>query len=48
MLKTILRGTALAGIFALAATAAHADAVKESCKTVRFSDVGWTDITAPA
>lgn len=46
MLKTIARGTALACILALAATAAQADPVSESCKTVRFSDVGWTDITA--
>ena len=45
MLKTIVRGTALAGALALAATAAQA-ADPASCKTVRFSDVGWTDITA--
>jgi glycine betaine/proline transport system substrate-binding protein len=30
--------------FALASAAAAADS--EACKTVRFSDVGWTDITA--
>ncbi|HEX5794615.1 MAG TPA: glycine betaine ABC transporter substrate-binding protein, partial [Geminicoccaceae bacterium] len=36
----------LAGAAALlAAGAAHA-ADPESCQTVRFSDVGWTDITA--
>ena len=31
--------------FGLWASQAHA-ADAESCKTVRFSDVGWTDITA--
>jgi glycine betaine/proline transport system substrate-binding protein len=46
MLNTIVRGAALAGVFALAASAAQAEAVPDSCKTVRFSDVGWTDITA--
>ena len=45
MLKTIARGTALAGVLALATTAVQA-ADPASCKTVRFSDVGWTDITA--
>jgi glycine betaine/proline transport system substrate-binding protein len=45
--KTVLRSalttTALTSALALAATAsAHAD----TCDTVRFSDVGWTDITA--
>ncbi len=46
MLKTIARGTALAGVLALAATAAQAAGDPASCKTVRLSDVGWTDITA--
>jgi glycine betaine/proline transport system substrate-binding protein len=35
---------ALAGVTALAGAAAAAE--PESCKAVRFSDVGWTDITA--
>ncbi len=37
-----LVGSALA----LSLTGASALAASESCKTVRFSDVGWTDITA--
>ena len=41
-LKTIVLGTALSA--AMATTALAAD--PESCKAVRFSDVGWTDITA--
>lgn len=32
------------GLLALSSTAYAGDA--ESCKTVRLSDVGWTDITA--
>ncbi len=36
---------AAAGLLALAATSAQA-ADAESCKAVRMSDVGWTDITA--
>jgi glycine betaine/proline transport system substrate-binding protein len=43
-MKTIL-ASALAAMLALSAQAANA-AVPDSCKTVRFSDVGWTDITA--
>ncbi len=35
-------GTALAALVPLAASAAEAD----SCRSVRFADVGWTDITA--
>ena len=44
MKRTIsaLIGSALA----LSLTSASAFAASESCKTVRFSDVGWTDITA--
>lgn len=34
------------GIVALTVTTGSAIAASESCKTVRFSDVGWTDITA--
>jgi glycine betaine/proline transport system substrate-binding protein len=44
-LKAALRLAAGAGLaLSLSAPALAADA--ESCKTVRFSDVGWTDITA--
>ncbi len=41
----ILAATTFSLSLALAAGAAQA-AEPESCKTVRFSDVGWTDITA--
>jgi glycine betaine/proline transport system substrate-binding protein len=41
----ILAATTFSLSLAVAAGAAHA-ADPESCKTVRFSDVGWTDITA--
>jgi glycine betaine/proline transport system substrate-binding protein len=46
-MKVRVRHIAAAGLIALAlgATAAQA-AEAESCKKVRFSDVGWTDITA--
>jgi glycine betaine/proline transport system substrate-binding protein len=40
-LKSIIAGL---GLLALSSTAYAGDA--ESCKTVRLSDVGWTDITA--
>jgi len=46
MFRAFTRTTILAGALALATGAAQAAAEKESCKTVRFSDVGWTDITA--
>ena len=42
MIKRTLMGLAGAVLVADAAVAAE----PESCKTVRFSDVGWTDITA--
>ncbi len=42
MIKKTLIGLASALVVATAAAAAE----PESCKTVRFSDVGWTDITA--
>ena len=42
MVRKILLATALVAASAAAAQAAD----PESCKTVRFSDVGWTDITA--
>jgi len=43
--RTLPLAAALAGLAVLAAGPAAA-AEPESCKTVRFSDVGWTDITA--
>ena len=42
MIKSTLLG--LAGAVLVGGLAAAAE--PESCKTVRFSDVGWTDITA--
>ena len=42
MVRKILLATALVAASAVAAQAAD----PESCKAVRFSDVGWTDITA--
>jgi glycine betaine/proline transport system substrate-binding protein len=42
MTKTTLLGLAAAALLGSAAVAAE----PESCKTVRFSDVGWSDITA--
>jgi glycine betaine/proline transport system substrate-binding protein len=42
MLRKILLASALVAASAAAAQAAD----PESCKTVRFSDVGWTDITS--
>jgi glycine betaine/proline transport system substrate-binding protein len=42
MTKTTLLGLAAAALLGSAAGAAE----PESCKTVRFSDVGWSDITA--
>src|SRR3954463_8572925 len=46
MRLTSMMGFLLAGaaLVAIAAPASAAD--PESCKKVRFSDVGWTDITA--
>ncbi len=47
MFRTFARITILAGAASVAvAGAALAAGVPASCKTVRFSDVGWTDITA--
>lgn len=40
-----LMAVAVAALMSLGATSAFA-AVPAACKTVRFSDVGWTDITA--
>jgi glycine betaine/proline transport system substrate-binding protein len=45
MKKLMLSGVAGAVLMAFAAVPAQA-ADGEACKTVRFSDVGWTDITA--
>lgn len=44
-MQNILKSTLAATILALSATTALAGD-PASCKTVRFSDVGWTDITA--
>src|SRR5947209_16688907 len=41
-IKTAAYAAVMLGLGATAATAGD----PESCKTVRFSDVGWTDITA--
>jgi len=47
MFRTFARSTILGGAISVAvAGAAFAAADPASCKTVRFSDVGWTDITA--
>ena len=47
MFRTFARIIILACAFSVAAAgAAFAATDSESCKTVRFSDVGWTDITA--
>jgi glycine betaine/proline transport system substrate-binding protein len=45
VMKFFARGTALAAAAAMSIGVAAA-AEPESCKTVRLSDVGWTDITA--
>jgi glycine betaine/proline transport system substrate-binding protein len=42
--KTLSAALAVAGLLSAGATAQAA--VPDSCKTVTFSDVGWTDITA--
>jgi glycine betaine/proline transport system substrate-binding protein len=43
----LMKNIAAAGALTLALIAGQAQAADpESCKTVRFSDVGWTDITA--
>jgi glycine betaine/proline transport system substrate-binding protein len=43
-IRTLITAAAMLGLAAFSATAMAAD--PESCKKVRFSDVGWTDITA--
>ena len=45
-MRSVTIGAALAACVALAAGAASAAGDPPSCKTVKFSDVGWTDITA--
>lgn len=45
MRKALLIASALAGMLSLGASTAQA-AEPAACKTVRFADVGWTDITA--
>ena len=45
MIKSVLRGGAMAAALVMMAGGVQA-ADPASCKTVRFSDVGWTDITA--
>ena len=42
----VMTGVAAAAIFAFIPMGAAQAADSEACKTVRFSDVGWTDITA--
>jgi glycine betaine/proline transport system substrate-binding protein len=42
----MMTGVAAAAIFAFVPMSAAQAADSEACKTVRFSDVGWTDITA--
>ncbi len=44
MLKSGLKGAAFAAAAIISTSAMAGDAA--SCKTVRFSDVGWTDITS--
>ncbi|MEO9874460.1 MAG: choline ABC transporter substrate-binding protein [Anderseniella sp.] len=49
MIRTIsqvMTGVAAAAIFAFIPMSAAQAADSEACKAVRFSDVGWTDITA--
>jgi glycine betaine/proline transport system substrate-binding protein len=45
MMKQVSRAV-FGGVLALSLMGSAAMAASESCKTVRFSDVGWTDITA--
>ncbi len=42
----VMTGVAVAAIFAFVPMSAAQAADSEACKAVRFSDVGWTDITA--
>lgn len=45
-ISQVMTGVAAAAIFAIMPVGAAQAADSEACKTVRFSDVGWTDITA--
>ena len=45
-MQDLMKGCALAALAIVFSAGAAAAADAESCKTVRFSDVGWTDITA--
>ena len=46
MFKMTLKALAMAGAATVALSAGAQAADPASCKTVNFSDVGWTDITA--
>ncbi len=46
IISQVMTGVAAAAIFALAPMSAAQAGDSEACKAVRFSDVGWTDITA--
>ena len=45
-MRNMLIGASLVLAAAIAATSASAAGDPPSCKAVKFSDVGWTDITA--
>jgi glycine betaine/proline transport system substrate-binding protein len=45
-MQDLMKATAFAALAVAISAGAAAAADPESCKTVRFSDVGWTDITA--
>jgi glycine betaine/proline transport system substrate-binding protein len=45
-MQRIIKGCALAALAVAVSAGAASAADPESCKAVRFSDVGWTDITA--
>ncbi|WP_108880752.1 choline ABC transporter substrate-binding protein [Anderseniella sp. Alg231-50] len=45
-ISQVMTGVAAAAIFAFVPMSAAQAADSEACKAVRFSDVGWTDITA--
>ncbi len=45
-ISKLMTGAAVAAIFVFGSVGAVQAGDSEACKTVRFSDVGWTDITA--